>query len=51
MVMVIKSNVPSNTIANPDGWNPPFNTDGMLYVGIYGRGIAKNFAKMGLMLS
>lgn len=47
MVMVIKSNVPSNTIANPDGWNPPFNTDGMLYVGIYGRGIAKNFAKNG----
>ncbi|HDT0785494.1 TPA: hypothetical protein QIC19_002023 [Klebsiella aerogenes] len=48
MVMVIKSNVPSNTIANPDGWNPPFNTDGMLYVGIYGRGIAKNFAKNGV---
>lgn len=47
MVMVIKSNVPSNTIANPDGWNPPFNTDGMLYAGIYGRGLAKNFAKNG----
>ncbi|HBR8416434.1 TPA: hypothetical protein L9563_001834 [Klebsiella pneumoniae subsp. pneumoniae] len=48
MVMVIKSNVPSNTIANPDGWNPPFNTDGMLYTGIYGRGLAKNFAKNGV---
>ena len=48
MVMVIKSNVPSNTIANPDGWNPPFNTDGMLYAGIYGRGLAKNFAKNGV---
>ncbi|WNV95045.1 hypothetical protein RRJ51_16880 [Klebsiella pneumoniae] len=48
MVMVIKSNVPSNIIANPDGWNPPFNTDGLLYAGIYGRGnLSKNFAAGG----
>lgn len=46
--MVIKSNVPSNIIANPDGWNPPFNTDGLLYAGIYGRGnLSKNFAAGG----
>lgn len=45
MVMVIKSNVASNVIANPDGWNPPFSTEGMLYAGIYGRGeLSKNFA-------
>ncbi|HFS8316983.1 TPA: hypothetical protein ACH2K1_000695 [Klebsiella pneumoniae] len=45
MVMVIKSNVPSNVIANPDGWNPPFTTDGLLYAGIYGRGsLSKNYA-------
>ncbi|WP_413702587.1 hypothetical protein [Raoultella ornithinolytica] len=48
MVMVIKSNVPSNIIANPDGWNPPFTTDGLLYAGIYGRGnLSKNFAPGG----
>ncbi|WP_270745615.1 hypothetical protein, partial [Klebsiella pneumoniae] len=49
MVMVIKSNVPSNIIANPDGWNPPFSTEGLLYAGIYGRGsLTKNFAKNGI---
>ncbi|TCW17365.1 hypothetical protein EDF73_1014 [Raoultella sp. BIGb0138] len=49
MVMVIKSNVPSNIIANPDGWNPPFTTDGLLYAGIYGRGnLSKNYAPGGV---
>lgn len=52
MVMVIKSNVPSNIIANPDGWNPPFNTDGLLYAGIYGRGnLSKTLQQVARMRS
>lgn len=48
MVMTIKSSVPQNIIANPDGWNPPFATNGLLYAGIYGRGnLSKNFAPGG----
>lgn len=49
MVMVIKSNVPSNIIANPDGWNPPFSMNGLVYAGIYGRGsVSKNYAPGGI---
>lgn len=47
MVMTIKSNVPGDVIANPDGWNPPFATDGLLYAGLYGRSLTKNFAPGG----
>lgn len=48
MVMTIKSSVPQNIIQNPDGWNPPFTTAGLLYAGLYGRGnLAKNFAPGG----
>jgi hypothetical protein len=38
MVMVIKSNVAGASISRPDGWNPPFNTDGLKYANIFGRG-------------
>lgn len=48
MAMVLKSNVSGTTIANPDGWTPPFSMEGLLYAGIYGRGdLAKNYAPGG----
>ncbi|MGJ5822126.1 hypothetical protein ACSBQS_05740 [Serratia sp. H402Y] len=49
MVMVIKSNVPGATIANPDGWNPPFSTQGLRYANIFGRGnLSANLAPGGV---
>lgn len=48
MVMVIKSNVSGASISNPDGWNPPFSTDGLRYANIFGRGnITANYAPGG----
>ncbi|HGM7056410.1 TPA: hypothetical protein ACKQDY_004698 [Serratia marcescens] len=38
MVMVIKSNVAGASISKPDGWNPPFSTEGLKYANIFGRG-------------
>ncbi|WP_037430634.1 hypothetical protein [Serratia plymuthica] len=38
MVMVIKSNVAGASISKPDGWNPPFSTEGLRYANIFGRG-------------
>ncbi|WP_329906169.1 hypothetical protein [Serratia quinivorans] len=38
MVMVIKSNVAGASISKPDGWNPPFSTEGLQYANIFGRG-------------
>ncbi|WP_142375680.1 hypothetical protein [Klebsiella quasipneumoniae] len=47
MVMTIKSNIPGDVIANPDGWNPGFTMDGLLYAGLFGRSLTKNFAPGG----
>lgn len=47
MVMVLRSNVAGTSIANPNGWNPPFNVNGLLYAGIYGKSLSKNYAKNG----
>ncbi|CAJ1307274.1 hypothetical protein JRT83AECX_JRT83AEC_04880 [Escherichia coli] len=47
MVMTIKSNIPGDVIANPDGWNPGFTTDGLSYAGLFGRSLTKNFAPGG----
>ncbi|HGM5304258.1 TPA: hypothetical protein ACKP17_000432 [Serratia marcescens] len=49
MVMVIKSNVAGASISKPDGWNPPFSTDGLKYANIFGRGnLAANLAPGGV---
>ncbi|MEL5666316.1 hypothetical protein [Serratia ureilytica] len=49
MVMVIKSNVAGASISKPDGWNPPFSTDGLRYANIFGRGnLAANLAPGGV---
>lgn len=45
--MTIKSNIPGDVIANPDGWNPGFTMDGLLYAGLFGRSLTKNFAPGG----
>ncbi|HBY0080936.1 TPA: hypothetical protein MIM91_23185 [Klebsiella pneumoniae] len=47
MVMTIKSNIPGDVIANPDGWNPGFTMDGLSYAGLFGRSLTKNFAPGG----
>jgi hypothetical protein len=49
MVMVIKSNVAGASISKPDGWNPPFSTEGLKYANIFGRGnLTANLAPGGV---
>ena len=48
MVMTIKSNIHGDVIANPDGWNPGFAMNGLLYAGLFGRSLTKNFAPGGV---
>lgn len=48
MVMIIKSNVTGSAILQPDGWDPSFNTEGLIYANIFGRGnMAANYAPGG----